>query len=765
MNKDSKQMPLRTRILMIMLGLAIVVAAMIYVLHALVIFPGYEELERTEAKTGLNHCLHILQSEAKALDVLLRGWASWDDTHRFAHESFPGYISSNLVKNTFFVNKTNLLYIYNNKREPVWGQLWDGHFDKIVTTRESSITALGKRDILFRHGPDLQKSTFLGIIIIDGKAILLGSRPILTSRNKPPVHGTIMMGRFLTREYIEGLSEASRLNFTAKPIIEKELDKEEKVAIANINVKNPYYITKGKTGNLNAYSVTGISSDKQVLLVKAVIPRTISARGAEISRSFSLTVLCGAILSFLVLLVLLQKAVTNPISKLTWHTVSIRESNDLSLRLNYTRKDELGVLARQIDHMVGELQQIYSGMETEIKRRTAELTETGQKLELEMNRHKEAAESLRRSQEFLSQLFENSPFGIAHLDANNKILSINSAFESIFKYSLEEIQGTNIDELVVPQGMCNEAEDLSSRTFKGETVSCDTRRITKDGNVIDTQVYGIPILLDKERIGIYGIYNDVTREKFIQSEKIRLKDELLEAKKMEAVGTLAGGMAHEFNNLMAVMLGNIDLLLNFGEKKPADLKRLGAIKRNAHRVADLTNQLLSFSRKQMLRLQKLDVNTFIKGSEKSIRQQLPANVQLEMNLTTDTLHIQGDLNQLTQVILDIVQNAGDAMPDGGTITIETKHVLLDEQNTLSIPDSKPGRFACISVTDTGCGIDAETQNHMFEPFFTTKVVGKGTGLGLAVVYGTIKQHGGWLNVSSKVEKGTTIKLYLPKKVS
>ncbi|MCP5105485.1 MAG: hypothetical protein GY950_19010 [bacterium] len=220
-------------------------------------------------------------------------------------------------------------------------------------------------------------------------------------------------------------------------------------------------------------------------------------------------------------------------------------------------------------------------------------------------------------------------------------------------------------------------------------------------------------------------------------------------------------MAHEFNNLMAIILGNIEMVLGSGIEDRVLQKRLEAIKTSAERSATLTNQLLSFSRKQMLQLERLDFNDLISNISFMIHNLFGEGVKQKIISAPNLVEIEGDQSQLTQVILDLVQNACDAMPEIGSLTIETRNVLLDEDLCKTIPDSRPGRFVCISVTDTGTGMSPETLKHIFEPFFTTRRMGNATGLGLAFVYGTIMQHNGWLNVSSEVGKGTTFEIYLP----
>lgn len=476
----------------------------------------------------------------------------------------------------------------------------------------------------------------------------------------------------------------------------------------------------------------------------------ISSHQLEVEKAIKLAATASFLVGLffvIILLIYLQKTIIAPISKLTGHTVSIRETRDLSLRSPIERADEIGVLSREIDHMVEQLQKMH--------------TETDRKLREEMNGHQKTGESLRRHREFLHQLFENSPFGIAVLDINNHFLNLNKEFERIFQYTLDELMGEYIDDYIASGEKMDEAKGLAVLAQKGETVHMETVRKRKDGTLVDVFLHGVPIYLDDEQIGIYGIYQDITEKMENERERDRLKDQLLDAKKMEAVGTLAGGMAHEFNNLMAIILGNAEMLISRTLEDKTTIKRLEAIRASAERSATLTNQILSFSRKQMFKLEILDINELISSIGYMIKNVFSEGVRQEIVLAPGLLKVEGDQGQLTQVVMDVVLNACDAMPEKGEVKIKTESVLLDEEQSQSIPDSRPGHFVGISITDTGTGMPPETLKHIFDPFFTTKQVKNATGLGLSFVYGTIKQHHGWINVKSELGKGTTFKLYLP----
>jgi signal transduction histidine kinase len=255
--------------------------------------------------------------------------------------------------------------------------------------------------------------------------------------------------------------------------------------------------------------------------------------------------------------------------------------------------------------------------------------------------------------------------------------------------------------------------------------------------------------------------DEIAERKQAENDNLKLQNQLVHAKKMEAVGTLAGGMAHEFNNLMAVIDGNSHMLLDHLPPKSPVIKQVKGIVRASHRCSTLTNQLLSFSKQQMLKLKTLNLNELVTGMNKSISRVLGKNIELITHLESNPGQIKVDSEQMIQVIMGIVENARDAMPDGGRLTIRIDYKRLTKYVSIENPQGRDGEFVCLSFIDTGTGMDEETLQHIFEPFFTTKKVGQGTGLDLSFVYGTISQHNGWINVQSAPGKGTTIDIYLP----
>jgi two-component system, NtrC family, sensor kinase len=245
------------------------------------------------------------------------------------------------------------------------------------------------------------------------------------------------------------------------------------------------------------------------------------------------------------------------------------------------------------------------------------------------------------------------------------------------------------------------------------------------------------------------------------AERSRVEEDLRQSQKMEAVGQLAAGVAHDFNNILTIIRGHTELLISHADPGAPGIESLRQISLAAERAAGLTRQLLVFSRKEMPRYQPVDLNQVLENSGALLRRLLGEHVEMRLEPSEAPVCLSADESNLSQVILNLAVNARDAMPEGGLLTLRTSLETLDANATRRHPQAGPGTFACLTVTDTGTGMDEVTLSRMFEPFFTTKEVGKGTGLGLASVYGIVQQHKGWIDVVSQLGQGTTFKIFFP----
>jgi len=373
----------------------------------------------------------------------------------------------------------------------------------------------------------------------------------------------------------------------------------------------------------------------------------------------------------------------------------------------------------------------------------------------DVSERREAEAALRESEERYRTLVEGVRDVIFALAPDGAIRSLNPAFETITGWSREDWLGKPFEQLVHPEDLPL-ALELFGRVIQGERRPASQFRIrTEQGGIRLVEFAATPQLRDARLVGILGMGRDVT-------ERVQLEQQLRQAQKMEAVGRLAGGIAHDFNNILTAITGYSDLLLEDLAASDPRREDVQEVRKAADRAAGLTRQLLAFSRQQVLQPQVLDLNALVSELEKMLRRLLGEDVELAARLDPALGRVKADPGQLEQVVMNLAVNSRDAMPSGGKLTIETANVLLDEPYARDHYPGRPGPYVLLAVSDNGVGMSDETQAHLFEPFFTTKEKGKGTGLGLATVYGIVKQSGGFIWVYSEVGHGTAFKIYLPR---
>jgi PAS domain S-box-containing protein len=365
---------------------------------------------------------------------------------------------------------------------------------------------------------------------------------------------------------------------------------------------------------------------------------------------------------------------------------------------------------------------------------------------------KEAEEALRQSEERFSRAFRLSPVAIALSTLpEGRFIDVNDSFLQTFDFSREMVIDRTAGELSIWEN----SEDLAkiSGILKDGQAVCgmECRFRTRSGESRTALVFVEKIQLSNATCAIF-ITHDIT-------DRLSLETQLRQAQKMEAVGRLAAGVAHDFNNLLTVIQGHAQLARARNDVTPAQAKSLEAVSSAAQRATALTKQLLTFSRQQPLLPKPLDLNKTISDLTKMLLLLLNEKIDLKYDFACELPVIRADMTMIEQVVMNLVVNSADAMPGGGALTIGTKAVNIEGDYLRNHPEARAGHFICLSVIDTGSGMDTATQARVFEPFFTTKAVGKGTGLGLATVYGIVKQHQGWIELASEVGKGTTFKIY------
>lgn len=391
-----------------------------------------------------------------------------------------------------------------------------------------------------------------------------------------------------------------------------------------------------------------------------------------------------------------------------------------------------------------------------LEEKTLQLEETNRALQRDIAERKRAEENLRESEERFRATFEQTAVGISHVSPEGRFLRVNDRLCGITGYPREELAELTFDDLTEPEDRAA-GQEARRELLAGERTMCsfEKRYRRKDGATIWVNVY---TTLLRDRAGqpkyFIAVTTDVTERKVLQ-------EQFRQSQKMEAFGQLAGGVAHDFNNILSVVMMQAQLSSMAEELPPEVLRGLQVIRACAERGANLTRQLLLFSHKQVMQPRDLDLNQAVTSLARMLQRLIEEHVRLQLHLHPAPLMTHADPGMIDQVLMNLAVNARDAMPQGGRLLIETSEVTVDGAADPGGAQAAPGTYVCLSVSDTGSGIAPEVLPRIFEPFFTTKAPGKGTGLGLATVFSIVQQHRGRVDVASEPGRGTTFRVLLP----
>ena len=693
----------------------------LFALSRIVLMRGFARLEEDFAGRDISRASSALSNELNTLDQTTSEYATWDLTYDYAKRLRPTYVKTEFPAPTFQELKISFVVIF------------DTHGHKLFS-RGFDLTKGGEMPVPAGLDDHLKPGSLLlslqdthgkvaGILDLPGGPALVDSRPILASDATGPIAGTMVMGRLLDAAEIQHLADLTLMPVDAQTLSSTKLSPDFRAAAAAIAKGSPHFIHPLDSQSLAAYQVLDDIYDRPAVIIRVLLPRTIYEQGHTSLIQFLLLLIAAGFVFGAATLYLLERFVISRIANLTENITQIGASGDLSARLDVPGHDELAFLGVAINGMLEDLEKS------------------------QIERHDGRAR--------LAVILERMPAVLWTTDKELRYTSSMGAALDSLGVKSGGLTGKTLSEYFQSDDPQHPSIAAHWRALAGEAL---TYELHWQKRVLESHVRPLrgP---DGDIVGVIGVALDITDRK-------QLADQLRQSQKLQAVGELAGGVAHDFNNLLMVVKGHAEMLLDRLPRGSADrqnpaLQNVEQIQQAAERAAALTRQLLAFSRMQVLQPRVLDLNEVVAGMIQMVSRVIGANIELAFLPGGNLGRVKADPSQIEQVALNLVVNARDAMPDGGRLTIETSNVQLERDYATQHAVVDPGPYVMLTVSDTGTGMDAATKARIFEPFFTTKAQGRGTGLGLATVYGVVKQSGGYVWVYSELGHGTTFKVYLP----
>ena len=693
----------------------------LFVLSRIVLMRGFAILEEDFAGRDIARASSALANELNTLDQTTSEYGSWDLTYDYVRGMRPSYIKTEFPASTFQQLKISFVVILDAHGRKLFAKGFD-------LTHGGEIPIPAGLDDHLKPGSlllNLQDthSKVAGVLDLPGGPALVDSRPILPSDSSGPIAGTMVMGRLLDAAEIQHLGDLTLAPIEAQTLSSAALSPDFRTAAAAISKSSPNFIAPLNSQSLAAYQELDDIYGRPALLIRVLLPRTIYEQGHTSLVQFLLLLIAAGFVFGAATLYLLERVVISRIANLTENITQIGASGDLSARLDVPGHDELAFLGVAINGMLEDLEKS------------------------QIERHEGRAR--------LAMMIERMPAVLWTTDKQLRYTSSMGAGLDSLGVKSGGLTGKTLAEYFETNDPQHPSIAAHWRALAGESL---TYELHWQKRIFESHVRPLRDT-DGEIIGVIGVALDITDRK-------QLADQLRQSQKLQAVGELAGGVAHDFNNLLMVVKGHAEMLLDrlpsaSAERQSPARQNVEQIQQAAERAAGLTRQLLAFSRMQVLQPRVLDLNEVVAGMIQMVSRVIGANIELAFLPGANLGRVKADPSQIEQVALNLVVNARDAMPDGGRLTIETSNVRLDRDYATEHAVVDPGDYVMLTVSDSGIGMDAATQARIFEPFFTTKSQGRGTGLGLATVYGVVKQSGGYVWVYSEVGHGTTFKVYLP----
>jgi two-component system, cell cycle sensor histidine kinase and response regulator CckA len=714
-------MTLRKKTLFIVALTAGALIIILAVASQLILMQGFERLEQQAVQKDVSRVLAAVTSEEQDLSSRAADWAAWDDTYRFVTDRNGAFEEANLGDDTFVNLDLSLMLLFNASGQLVFGKAFDWAGQAATPLPPGLDSYVASIPGLLHH--EDAKSSVVGVALLPDGPVLLVSRPIITSRREGPIRGTLVMARSLDARAVDRLSQRLLLPVQLRPVGGQVVPADLRSVQSDLTAANSILVRPLNGDAVAGYALLNDTSGRPALVVRVDQPRAIYRQGQTSIAYFVLSLLLVGVVFAVVTVRLLEEQILHRVTALSRRVESIGAARDLSARVAVTDRDELSSLADSINGMLQQLELAQAAL-----------------------RHNE--DQLRASESNYRSIFDSANDAIfVHDAATGRIVDLNEEALRAYGWTRAEAVALSFGDLCASESPHLPVTAVQRLLKAASGVPQVFEWMAKDKG---GQTFWAEMSLKLVTLGgqprVLSIVRDITSRK-------RLEANFLQAQKMETIGRLAGGVAHDFNNLLTAISGFAALArkaLPPGDPAVADIDQ---ILKNSGRAAGLTRQLLAFSRRQVIAPQVLNPNALVLDMDKMLRRLIGEDIELTTVPGAGVGTIRADRVQMEQVLINLAVNARDAMPHGGKLTIETAAVRLD--------GAQSGDFVMLAVSDTGVGMSTEVKDHVFEPFFTTKEIDKGTGLGLATVYGIVKQHNGEVTVDSELGLGTTFKIYLP----
>jgi signal transduction histidine kinase/sensor domain CHASE-containing protein/ActR/RegA family two-component response regulator len=735
--KVGKSMTLRQKTLAIVGATLVGLMAAFFVLTRMTLLRRFREYEHQQTRQQVQRVSTALQSEIDQLNTIVHDEGVWDDAYHFVQHPNRQFLESNFPKGIFDELRLDLVMVLNSSDQIIFEQAFDPASHQLPLFPEVERQFLNQR--LFVGHPG--SGPVSGILLSAKGPMMLASSPVLRSSGEGPAAGTLILGRWLNEEEVRRLSALTHLAVRIESLDNPQMPADFRAAKRVLSSSAPIVDWPLDANTVGGYELIDDVDGRPALILGITVPRTIYGEGKRTEIYLMLSAMVVGLVFGAVTMFLLERQVLSRLVRLGKNVADIGGRGDLSARVPTLGSDELSNLTRVINRMLADLERVEQERRRQEERYRAYVTQSTEgiwRCELQEPLSASAPEP-----EKLEQLYRTTYFA-----------ECNDALARLHGFSSpQQMHGMPVRELFdISQSknleLVHQFLRSNFRIEDAESVTAADGRTRYFLNNING------VVENGFLVRIWGTQREVTEQR-------RLEAQLRQAQKMEAIGRLAGGVAHDFNNLLSVIHGYSEILLRRFSPQDAAYKEAEQVLRATERAADLTMQLLAFGRKQVLAPKIIDLNSVLAEMSRMLPRLIREDIELVVRAGPDLWMVRADPAQMEHVIINLVVNARDAMPNGGRLILETKNVALDGSIPRQDPGLGPGQYVVLMVSDTGIGMDPETRSRVFEPFFTTKELGKGTGLGLSTVYGIVEQSGGHITVYSELGKGSVFKVYLP----